>query len=241
MVSRPGHATFVLVHGGRHGGWCWREVAARLRAAGHEVHTPTLTGVGERAHLARPDVDLDTHIRDLVATVEYEDLTEIVLVAHSYGGMVVTGAAEELHERIARLVYLDAFVPRGGESALDLTRPSIRATLLRMAEEEGDGWYVPKPTDLRFYGLPDDPSVGWVAKRVTGQPLATYAQALATAERAETIRRTFVRCTESSILPERFAAEARDDPRWEYLELACGHNAMMLAPDLTAELLLSLV
>src|SRR5580700_2534506 len=100
-------ATYVLVHGGGHGGWCWQRVVPLLRAAGHEVYTPTLTGLGERSHLLRPDIDLDTHIADVVGVLRYEDLTDVILVGHSYGGMVITGVADRALARIGQLVYLD--------------------------------------------------------------------------------------------------------------------------------------
>ena len=112
-------ATFVLVHGGWAGGWQWREVAGLLRAAGHEVFTPTLTGLGERVHLANPDIGLDTHIQDILMVLEYEELRDVILVGYSYSGMVITGVAELAPERISQLIYLDAFVPQDGQSMLD--------------------------------------------------------------------------------------------------------------------------
>ena len=114
-------ATFVLVHGGGHGGWCYSRVSPLLRAAGHEVYAPTLTGLGERKHLLRPDIDLDTHITDIVHVLEYEDLEDVILLGHSYGGMVITGVADRAGSRIRRLVYLDAAHPRNGESLADVT------------------------------------------------------------------------------------------------------------------------
>src|SRR5579859_7931096 len=112
-------STYVLVHGAWHGGWSWRAVAAGLRAAGQEAHAPSLTGLGDRRHLAAPDIDLETHVLDVVNLLEMEDLTDVVLVGHSYGGMVVTGAADRVPSRIRTLVYLDAFVPEAGRTLLD--------------------------------------------------------------------------------------------------------------------------
>jgi pimeloyl-ACP methyl ester carboxylesterase len=114
-------ATYVLVHGGGHGGWCYQRVARLLRAAGHEVYAPTLTGLGERAHLLSPRVDLDMHIRDVAAVMEYEDLREVILTGHSYGGMVITGAADRAADRVSRLVYLDAANPKDGQSLVDVS------------------------------------------------------------------------------------------------------------------------
>src|SRR6266516_1091932 len=116
-------ATFVLDHGGFHGGWCWKRVTPHLRAAGHEVYAPTLTGLGERCHLASPETNLSTHIQDILNVLSYEDLTDVVLVGHSCSGMVITGVADRAPERVTRLVYLDAFVPEDGQALRDLFRP----------------------------------------------------------------------------------------------------------------------
>ena len=121
--------TFVLVHGAWHGGWCWRFVRDLLEKSGHRVHAPSLTGLGERKHLARPDIDLDTHIADIVSLLEMEDLSDVVLVGHSYGGMVITGVADRAPERIGRLVYLDAFVPEDGKCTLDYVVPERAARM----------------------------------------------------------------------------------------------------------------
>ena len=118
-------ATYVLVHGGGHGGWCYQRVARLLRSAGHEVYTPTLTGLGERSHLLSPDIDLDLHIRDVVAVLHYEDLDDVILVGHSYGGMVITGVADRAADRIGRVVYLDAANPENGQSLVDVAGPII--------------------------------------------------------------------------------------------------------------------
>jgi pimeloyl-ACP methyl ester carboxylesterase len=119
-------ATYVLIHGGWHGGWCWARVAPILRAAGHDVYAPSLTGLGDRVHLLSPSVRLETHIEDVLGVLSYEDLRDVVLVGHSYGGMVITGVADRAADRVSHLVYLDAFVPRDGECLLDLL-PEERA------------------------------------------------------------------------------------------------------------------
>lgn len=136
-------ATFVIVHGAWSGGHAWRKVRPLLRAAGHEVFTPALTGLGERAHLANPDVDLDTHLGDVVGVLEYEDLHQVVLVGHSYGGVVITGVADRLASRLAELVYLDAEVPEDGQSEYDLLPPDERATYEEMARASEGGWRIP--------------------------------------------------------------------------------------------------
>src|SRR5258705_1716413 len=127
-------STYVLVHGAWHGGWCWKRVAPALRAAGHEVYTPTLTGLGERAHLANPAIDLATHISDVVNLLEAEELNEVVLLGHSYGGMVVTGVADRAPARLRRVIYLDAFLPEDGKSLLDYLHPDRRSIINRSEE-----------------------------------------------------------------------------------------------------------
>ena len=127
-------ATYVLVHGAWHGGWCWQRVTPLLRAAGHEVLTPTLTGLGERSHLANSAIDLNTHIQDVVNVLEYEDLRKVILVGHSYGGMVITGVSERVPERLTHLVYLDAFVPRDGQSLLGFVGEPLRTAIQEQAQ-----------------------------------------------------------------------------------------------------------
>lgn len=142
-------ATIVIVHGWWSGGWYFQRVARRLRRAGHEVYTPTVTGVGERVHLASPEIRLETQVQDIVNVLEYEDLTDVVLVGFSYGGMIVTPVADRLPHRIAQVVYLDAFLPRDGESLADIM-PELTAQMEAVAREVGDGWRVPRePPDPR--------------------------------------------------------------------------------------------
>ena len=136
-------ATFVLVHGGWDGGWAWRAVAQALRTAGHDVFTPTLTGSGERVHLASPDVGLPTYILDVSNVLRYEDLHDVIVVGSSYGGMVITGVAEAVPERLSQLIYLDGFVPQDGESVADLIGPEFTAFFTHQAHAVGDGWRVP--------------------------------------------------------------------------------------------------
>src|SRR5271155_1140249 len=136
-------ATFVLVHGAWHGSWCWKRVRHALQAQGHNVFTPTLTGVGERSHLLSPDVNLDTHITDVVNLIRWEELSDVVLCGHSYGGCVVTGVADRLPNRISAMGYLDAFNPEGGESLPDIRPDPKRIQLLEATAREGEGWMVP--------------------------------------------------------------------------------------------------
>jgi pimeloyl-ACP methyl ester carboxylesterase len=183
-------ATLVLVHGGWTGGWRWRPAVGPLRSAGHEVFVPTLTGLGERVHLARPDVDLDTHVLDVVNLLIAEDLRDVVLVGHSYGGMVITGVAERAPERIARLIYLDAFVPHDGESLLDLLEPEARRTIEDQRWSGDDDWRLSGPFDDRPRPRPTP------SPRDSPQPWPTYAQGVrASNPAAANLPRTYVRAT----------------------------------------------
>lgn len=235
-------ATFVIVHGAWSGAHAWRKVRPILRGAGHEVFTPALTGLGERAHLASPDVDLDTHIQDVVGVLEYEDLREVVLVGHSYGGVVITGAADHLAPRLAELVYLDAEVPEDGQSEYDLLPPEERATYEGLADGRGDGWRVPPPVPET---LPDDldPDVRWVLSRMVPQPVRTFTQPVRLTSAAAAVPRTYIFCTEGKgdqPLPA-YVQRARSEPGWRYRELAAGHGAHVTAPRELANLLLELV
>jgi pimeloyl-ACP methyl ester carboxylesterase len=231
-------ATFVIVHGAWGGGWSWnRIVAPRLRGAGHEVHIATLTGLGERSHLASPEVDLDTHVQDVVNLLFYEDLRDVVLVGHSYGGMVITGVADRAPERVRQLVYLDAAVPGDGQALVDLGDPNRRRELTERAEREGDGWRIPVgpvPAD-------QPPEItAWATPRRQQQPLKTFTQPLRLTRGETTLPRAFAWCAHGkepgSPAAER-AARLKDDPRWRFFELQTGHNLHYSAPDETVALL----
>ena len=234
-------ATYVLVHGGGHGGWCYQRVARRLRAAGHEVHTPTLTGVGERAHLVGPHVDLDLHVRDVAAVLHYEDLRDVVLVGHSYGGMVVTGAADRAADRVGKLVYLDAATPRNHQSLVDVAGPAIEFT--RPLGKVVDGVelvLLPDPEAALLYGVTDPDDVAWMADRLTAHPWRCFEQPLALTDEAAlwAIPRFHVVCTSTLLTrdPE-LMAEARAEGRLWAIDT--GHDLMVTEPGATAEALLA--
>lgn len=236
-------ATFILVHGSMHGGWSWKRVTPLLRAAGHEVYTPTLTGLGERVHLARPDIDLDTHIADIVNVLAFEDLTGVVLVGHSYGGAVIAGVTDRVPERIAHLVYLDGVMPRDRQAVLDLFPPEGRAARRAQVEAEGAGWQLLPPQDPAPWGVtvPDD--VAWVRSKVAPQPFKTFTQPLRlTNPVALTGPKTFIACVEAP--PTRWRDEmierVRAERGWRDRELPTGHDAMVTMPQEVAELLLEL-
>ena len=236
-------ATYVLVHGACHGGWCWRRVAPLLRAAGHEVFAPTLTGLGERAHLAHRGIDLETHIQDVAAVLTYEELREVLLVGHSYAGLVITGVAERAADRLAQLVYLDAGVPRDGESGLDLFAPEEVAALRAQVAAAGEGWRLPPAGGEQPWDVTSPDDVRWVRSKVTAHPFATFTQPLRlTNPAAAALPKTFIHCTGTA--PSRWREiclqRVRSEPGWRYRALATGHDAMVIAPRELADLLLEL-
>jgi pimeloyl-ACP methyl ester carboxylesterase len=173
-------ATFLLVQPAWLGGWCWDKVARRLRACGHDVYAPTLTGLGERAHLATPDVGLATHIDDIVSVAEFDDLDDLILVGTSSGGTVITGVANRIPGRIASLVYLDAFLPSDGQCTFDLLPPERRGVLEGLIETEGAGWLLPRLTPAPWpvivrdiWRVTDPADTGWMLPRLRPTPLAT--------------------------------------------------------------------
>jgi pimeloyl-ACP methyl ester carboxylesterase len=244
-------STFVLVHGAWHGGWCWRKLTPLLRAAGHEVYTPTLTGLGERAHLGNPAVGLATHVQDVVNVLAYEDLTDVVLVGHSYGGMVIAGVAHAVPERLAHLVYLDAFVPEDGQSMLDLGPPERRESMTRRVREEGDGWRLPSLQPVPWeqfvrdvYLVTDPAEVAWLAARLGPHPFKTITDPVrATNPAAATLPRTYVRCLKyPNPAFDQFAAQAQQPGAgWRFHALATSRDAMVTMPRELADVLLAIL
>jgi pimeloyl-ACP methyl ester carboxylesterase len=234
-------AAFVVVHGGWAGGWQWRQVATLLEAAGHMAFCPTLTGCGERVHLAHPQIDLDLHTQDIVNVLEYEDLHEVTLVGHSYGGMVITNVAERAPNRLRQLVYLDAFVPHDGESLMDIIGQVLGSAAVAQIEElvrtQGDGWRFPRsPVDSD--GVPNP--------RATDQPYSTLTQKIRVASpEAAALPHSYVLCTERPSgwpfgpVLAMCAARARAGG-WSYHELPTGHALWRTAPDEVAKLLIGI-
>ncbi|MFN8036790.1 MAG: alpha/beta hydrolase [Acidimicrobiia bacterium] len=233
-------ATYVLVHGGGHGGWCYQRVAGLLRAAGHDVYTPTLTGLGERAHLVSSDVDLELHVHDVVAVLHYEDLRDVILVGHSYGGMVITGVADRSADRVGRLVYLDAATPTNGQSLVDVAGPVIES--VRPMGRVVDGVelvLLPTPDAGRFYGVTDDDDVAWMADRLTGHPWQCFEQPLRLTNEAAlwAIPQYHIVCTSTLATRDRgLMATARAAGRlWD---IDTGHDLMITEPEAVANALL---
>ena len=245
---------FVLLHGAWHGGWVWQRVTPPLRAAGHDVHTPTLTGVRDRAHLLTPSVGLSTHVDDVVALLDAYDLDDVVLVGHSYAGQVVTAVADRAPERVRTRVYLDAFVGDDGDAAIDLLPSTVAGHYRESVDGPGFGWLIPvRP--LSKLGVTEEADLAWLAPRLTPHPWRTYTEPLrltgsdASEGSAGLGERTtisditksclFVECVDwmrvFSAHAERAAARG-----WPVHQLATGHEAMVTAPKELADLLLSL-
>ena len=247
-------ATYLFVHGGWHGAWCWKKVIPLFEEAGHRLYTPTLTGLGEKAHLLTPEVGLSTHIQDVVQLIHENQLNDLILLGHSYGGMVITGVVDRIPERIGRLVYLDAVVPRDGESMADIA-PMVINTFRKDARKHGDGWRV-NPPQAPFgiggaFGVTKEPDLSWVRSLLTPQPLKTFEERLHLKDPdiLSKTPRTFVRCAGKG-----FPAVFRDmmrrllaprtlapiDPGWRLRQLPTGHDCMITMPEEMTHLLLEI-
>jgi len=243
-------ATFVLVHPAWFGGWCWKKVAPILRGRGHEVFTPTLTGLGERAHLANREVGLGTHIEDVVNVLKFEDIRDAILVGNSSGGMVITGVADRMPERIAHVVYLDAFVPEDGQSLFDIVPSERRQPMHELVQKEGDGWLVPRfapPQWEKFvpeaWHITDQSDLRWVLPRLTATPLGHFTEPVRRINTAaERLPRTYIRCT---VFPnpifDRYAEIAQSGAGWQHRELATSHLPFITNPLELANVLMEAV
>lgn len=229
---------FVLVHGAWQGNWVWERVADRLRAAGHRVYTPSLTGLGERAHLAKPEIDLETHIADVIGVIEHHELDGIVLCGHSYGGMVVAGAADRLHQRIKSLVFLDAFIPTPGKSLFDLQPPETAQRMRDEARTQGDGWRIKRLSGNYFrVARPDD--VARLDRRAVDQPIGTMEQKANITGAWEKIPHlAYIRAAGHRGPFGQFADRLRNDEHWQCFEVPCGHNVMLDLPEALTGILL---
>jgi pimeloyl-ACP methyl ester carboxylesterase len=229
-------ATFVLVHGAFQGGWVYARVARLLREAGHEVYTPTLTGLGERSHLAHHAINLDTHIQDIVSVFKHEDISDAILCGHSYGGMVITGVAGEIGERVRTLFYIDAYAPADGQSLLDITGPETALAFLDQASRNG-GMIPPIPAAIFNVNEADAARVDTMS---TAQPLATFVQGVRTGVESNSVaNRTYVFATANG--GDWFVSthtRLKDHPQWKMHRIACGHSIMLDRPQELASLLL---
>jgi pimeloyl-ACP methyl ester carboxylesterase len=237
MARKAIMTTFVLVHGAWHGGWCYKRVARLLRQAGHEVYTPTLTGLGERAHLINRAIDLDTHIQDIVGVIRCEELSDVVLCGHSYSGMVIAGAAEKIAAKTRSLVYLDAIVPENGKSMFDYL-PAERSEQMRTdAAQNGEGYKItPIPAAAFAVNAKD---AAWVDAMCVKQPLATLEQKLAFTS-PQVPKRVYMLAAGWEPSPyQQFGARYKDDRDWQFVSFACGHDVMVDQPQELAAALIA--
>jgi len=220
-------ATFVVAHGAWSAGWAWKKMRPLMRAAGHELWTPTYTGLGERAHLGHADVSLDTHIQDIVAVLEAEDLTGVHLIGHSYGGMVATGVADRARERIAQLIYLDAFAPVSGQAVFDLVPPDVAAKMRAGAQASASGYGIPSnpmPSDTS----PEDQA--WAGPRRLPQPVKAFSTKL-TLSAEPSAPRTYIYAKKAGIGDtfRRFLERAKREG-WHIYEIDASHNPHITNP-----------
>jgi pimeloyl-ACP methyl ester carboxylesterase len=237
-------ANFVLVHGAWHGGWCWRDTAKALRAAGHTVFTPTHTGVGQRAHLAAQTVVLETHIQDVVGCIEAEELDDVILCGHSYGGMVITGVADRMGRRIRALSYLDAFVPGDGDSLIALLGKALPPEVAQVfigsfrgaAREGHSGLMQPIPAEM--FGIAEA-NRAWVDRRCRPQALATFEMPLLLSGGTDpAVKRQYILADAWDPSPFRhFHAQVSAQGGWDVHKIACGHDVMVDRPAELAALL----
>jgi pimeloyl-ACP methyl ester carboxylesterase len=229
--------TFVLIHGAWHGGWCWGEVASLLRGRGHRVHTPTQTGLGERRHLLSRSITLDTFVDDIANVLIFEDLHDVILVGHSFGGNAVSGVADRMPVRIRKLVYLDSIVLEGGQSPFGVIAPDLAAARIKAAEESSAGLSLPVPPPAAF-GVSDAAHAEWLLARMTPHPLSTFQSTLKlTNPVGNGCSKVYVRCADPiypPLQPSRDYVAARG---WRIVDIATGHDAMVSAPRELADLL----
>jgi len=232
-----GNKIFVLVHGAFHGGWCWKRILPILRGAGYEVHTPTLTGQGDRIHLVNPDINLDTHIQDIVNLLEFEDLHNVILVGHSYGGMVITGVEAKVPQRLSHLVFFDSFLPEDGKSLNDYA-PWLMPFEAQSAENGNRlvlNWFssieklchVTDPTDL-----------AWMIPRISDQPFKTFSQPVV-CKPNPSVKRVFIHTSDLPIVLDS-VAKAKTQGIHVHELLNAGHDAMVLKPTEFAKILLEI-
>jgi pimeloyl-ACP methyl ester carboxylesterase len=228
-------STFILVHGAWHGGWCWSRVAPLLRAQGHEVFTPTLTGISDRAHVLSPAVDLSTHVEDIVRLIDAEGLTDVILVGHSYAGMVISGVAQARPTALALRVHLDAFLPFDGEAAIDLLPEGPAHHYREAVAGPGFGWLIP-PRSLEVLGVAEQADLDWLTPRLTPHPWATYAESIRLGAEEKSVAGVYIECVDwlRVFQPQAERAAARG---WQTFELPTGHEAMVTLPAELASLL----
>lgn len=242
-TATPGHAklsTYVLVHGAWHGGWCWNAVAQVLRSHGHRVFTPTLSGLGERSNLLSPQIDLRVFTQDVVDVLEQHDLSDVILVGHSFGGIPLAGAADRVPQRLRQLVFLDAVVLSNGQTAFSRLAPEIVAARRQQALETSNGLTIPVPPASAF-GVFEADQVALLERHCTAHPLKTFDDPMVlTGPVGGAIPKVYIQCVDPVYAPlqsSRDFVKAQKDWAWD--EIATGHDAMVSAPEALAEKLLA--
>jgi pimeloyl-ACP methyl ester carboxylesterase len=240
-------ATIVIVHGMFDGGWSWRGVKGLLEDSGHLAHTATLTGLGDRVHLAHPGIDLETHIADIVNVLYFEDLSDVRLVGHSYAGCVITAVADRARDRLASLIYLDAHVPEDGESFLQLLDANNRTGMEEAVRVHGEGWRVPPPAAPSDPGVESHPTRdlwAWFHPRLVPHPFKTLTQPLRlTDPPVQPLSRAYILCAKgrNGAPLEPRMERVRTNPAWRWREIDADHLAHVTAPELLANALLELI
>ncbi|WP_232786558.1 alpha/beta fold hydrolase [Achromobacter sp. DH1f] len=236
--------TYVLAHGSWHGGWCWRPVADRLQAAGHRVYAPSFTGMGDRAHLLNPAITIDTFVEDLVQVIQSEELNDVILVGHSFGGIPISGVADRIPDRLAHLVYFDSIVLQSGQNAFSVYPKGDADARIAAASKATNGLAVPIPDPLpAAWGFkPGSADEAWVKRRLTAHPLASYTTPLTLKHPIGNGRpRTYIHCTQPELpVLEESRKLVKSQPGWNWVDIAAPHEAHITHPALLADLLLGL-
>jgi pimeloyl-ACP methyl ester carboxylesterase len=240
--SNQNQPVFVLVHGAFHGGWCWQKVSKELRAKGDIVYTPTLSGVAERKNTLNDQIDLNTHITDIVNFIIAEDLYKVVLVGHSYAGAVIAGVADKIPERLSKLIFLDAMIMENGQSALDVSPEDIKKYFIKAAIDNDKGLSIPYFTS-DFFGVTEPNDIKWVNDRLTNQPFKTFSQPLVLKNPfGNHLSLTYIACTKPELRAiQPFADRTMLSKNWKYMELKSGHDAMITMPAELSNMLQSLI
>jgi pimeloyl-ACP methyl ester carboxylesterase len=237
MVEENRKKSFVLVHGAWLGGWCWKRVRPLLQAAGHTVFTPTLTGLGERSHLLNQEIDLSTHIKDVVGVLEYEDLSDVTLVGHSYAGLIISEVAERASNRLSHLIYLDAILPEDGDSFMDLypNKPHLQ----NWAESKGEGWRLPFEGLMPWQalGISNQDDIAWMSHRMKDQPFKAFTQKVSLSTgAAKKLHRTYIQTGQAPFVTQS-VARAKEQSVEVYQVLSAGHVSMITEPENLIQLL----
>lgn len=237
LVRAATSKTFVLVHGAWHGGWCWSKVAAILRGRGHTVLTPTQTGLGERSHLLSKSITLDTFVDDIVNVLKFEDLKDVILVGHSFGGNAISGTADRMPDRIRQLIYLDAAMLENGQSVFSLLPPDVVAARTKAAQDSSGGLSIPPPPAAAF-GLSDPVQQAWLTARLTPHPFGTFNSPLTLKNKiANGLPATYIICSDPMYGPLQASRDVVKKTGMRTVEIKTGHDAMVSAPEKLTDIL----